>query len=85
MQAAKMRDARALWPVCGPNWVSALRLGPGCGQSMRVDLGFRVGAGEGNRTLMTSLEGCGPQPSELLWPRSGHVCQLPRVPLKHRR
>ena len=23
------------------------------------DLGFRVGAGEGNRTLMTSLEGWG--------------------------
>ena len=39
------------------------------------DLGFRIGAGEGNRTLMTSLEGCGPQLSELLRSRSGYVCQ----------
>jgi integrase len=35
------------------------------------------GAGEGNRTLMTSLEGCGPQSSYLPRPRSGHVCQSP--------
>jgi hypothetical protein len=28
-----------------------------CGQ-LRCDLGFLVGAGEGNRTLMPSLEGC---------------------------
>ena len=30
----------------------------GCSRT-RVDLGFRRGAGEGNRTLMTSLEGWG--------------------------
>jgi len=39
------------------------------------------GAGEGNRTLMTSLEGCGPQPFGLLRPRSGHVRRSPWVRL----
>jgi hypothetical protein len=27
-------------------------------EAMNHDLGLRIGAGEGNRTLMTSLEGC---------------------------
>ena len=31
------------------------------------------GAGEGNRTLMTSLEGCDQHPPDLLRPRSEHV------------
>jgi hypothetical protein len=30
-----------------------------CILDTRLDLGFLVGAGEGNRTLMTSLEGWG--------------------------
>lgn len=29
-------------------------------------------SGEGNRTLMTSLAGCGPRSSDLLQPRPGH-------------
>jgi hypothetical protein len=52
---------------------TARRHGRGTGRRL-VSWGFGVGgAGEGNRTLMTSLEGCGPQPPELLRPRSGHV------------
>jgi hypothetical protein len=39
----------------------------------RADLGFRVGAGEGNRTLMTSSEGFGCNASELPPPRSGDM------------
>jgi hypothetical protein len=34
---------------------------------------FLVRAGEGNRTLMTSLEGCGPRNPELPRPSSGPV------------
>ncbi len=54
-----MRDARALWPMCGPNRAPMLRRIRHAGRLMPVDLGFLVGAGEGNRTLMTSLEGWG--------------------------
>jgi hypothetical protein len=49
----------AVWHVCGTTRVRGPVLAdmwsghPGC------DLGFLVGAGEGNRTLMTSLEGWG--------------------------
>jgi hypothetical protein len=39
--------------------------------------GPMCGAGEGNRTLMTSLEGFGLRPADLLRPRSRHVHQLP--------
>jgi hypothetical protein len=52
-----MRDARGLWPVCGPNQAPERRSGRHAGRLTPVDLGFWVGAGEGNRTLMTSLEG----------------------------
>jgi hypothetical protein len=52
-----MRDVRGLWPGCGPNRAPALRPGRSAGQQIPVDLGFWIGAGEGNRTLMTSLEG----------------------------
>ena len=37
------------------------------------ELGFDSGAGDRDRTGMTSLEGCGQQASELLLPRSEHV------------
>ena len=39
------------------------------------------GAGEGNRTLMTSLEGCGSQSAEVLRPRSGSVRQCRESPI----
>ena len=45
-----------------------------CGSSLHApDLGWSKRAGEENRTLMTSLEGCGTQAPELLRPRSGHL------------
>ena len=47
----------------------------GCSRT-RVDLGFRVGAGEGNRTLMTSLEGWGSAIE--LRPRVRRGDQIPR-------
>src|SRR5215472_10559911 len=61
----------AMWPVCGPT-----RLGGHAavhqGFWLRPDeLGFLVGAGEGNRTLMTSLEGWGSAIE--LRPHSGHA------------
>jgi hypothetical protein len=52
-----MRDACGLWPVCGPNQAPERRRGRHAGRLMPVDLVFLGGAGEGNRTLMTSLEG----------------------------
>src|SRR5262249_25626791 len=48
-----------VWPVCGP---ARLCRSGNDGQRFRLgggELGVRVGAGEGNRTLMTSLEGWG--------------------------
>jgi hypothetical protein len=49
--------------VCGPCVARTVRPALCCGrhvgQLMPVDLRFWVGAGEGNRTLMTSLEGWG--------------------------
>jgi len=53
-----MRDTCDLWPVCGPNQPIAPSRGPHSDLVMPVDLRFLGGAGEGNRTLMTSLEGC---------------------------
>src|SRR5215467_2600748 len=44
-----------MWPELG----TGALFGPDAGRLMPVDLGFVVGAGEGNRTLMTSLEGWG--------------------------
>jgi hypothetical protein len=54
-----MRDACGLWPACGPDEPTALRCHSAGGPGLSVDLGVLVGAGEGNRTLMTSLEGWG--------------------------
>jgi hypothetical protein len=49
--------------ACGPYVARGPLAEPSCMQSVAgvraADLGFRVGAGEGNRTLMTSLEGWG--------------------------
>ena len=52
-----MHSSGPLWPVCGP--IPANGAGQAAtGISYRfADLRFRGGAGEGNRTLMTSLEG----------------------------
>jgi hypothetical protein len=55
-----MRDVRGLWPGCGPNRAPALRPGRSAGRQIPLDLRFLDGAGEGNRTLMTSLEGVPP-------------------------
>ena len=55
----RRRDPEAAWPVCGTRMVRELirpALYSGC---QCCDLGLSVGAGEGNRTLMTSLEGWG--------------------------
>jgi integrase len=41
------------------------------------DLGRSAGAGDRDRTGMTSLEGCGLHSSDLLRPRSGHVSGSP--------
>ena len=57
--AAGMRHACGLWPMHGPSRPAASRCGPDRDLAMPVDLRFLVGAGEGNRTLMTSLEGWG--------------------------
>jgi hypothetical protein len=54
-----MRNACELWPMHGPNRPTAPRGGFDSDLVRPVDLGFLVGAGEGNRTLMTSLEGWG--------------------------
>jgi len=53
-----MRSSRPLWPVCGPAPVGRNRADQGGGPLWPGDLGLHAGAGEGNRTLMTSLEGC---------------------------
>ena len=54
-----MRNACELWPMRGPNRPTAPGDGFDSDLVRSVDLGFLVGAGEGNRTLMTSLEGWG--------------------------
>jgi hypothetical protein len=43
----------------------------------RPDLGWSSGAGDRDRTGMTSLEGCEPQRAGLLLPRSGLVAVSP--------
>ena len=48
-----------LWPIRGPSQPTAPRRGLHSDLVRPVDLRFWVGAGEGNRTLMTSLEGWG--------------------------
>ena len=55
----RKRDPEVVWHVCGTRMVRSMirpALRSGC---WRCDLVFLVGAGEGNRTLMTSLEGWG--------------------------
>jgi hypothetical protein len=54
-----MRNVCDLWPMRGPNRLSPLGRGPDSDLAIPVDLGFLIGAGEGNRTPMTSLEGWG--------------------------
>jgi hypothetical protein len=54
-----MRSSRLLWPVCRPAVTGRTVTDRGDGLLWPGDLGLRVGAGEGNRTLMTSLEGWG--------------------------
>jgi hypothetical protein len=46
-------------PVNGTTGVGGIGRVLGSVWDRASDLGFRVGAGEGNRTLMTSLEGWG--------------------------
>jgi hypothetical protein len=54
-----MRSSRLLWPVCGPSLAGRALTDQGDDPLCPGDLGLRVRAGEGNRTLMTSLEGWG--------------------------
>jgi hypothetical protein len=54
-----MRNVCDLWPMRGPNQPTEPRRGPHSDLVRPVDQRFLVGAGEGNRTLMTSLEGWG--------------------------
>ena len=54
-----MRSSRPLWPVCGPTPAQRNLADQGDDPLWPGDLGLCFGAGEGNRTLMTSLEGWG--------------------------
>jgi hypothetical protein len=54
-----MGSSRLLWPVCGPALADRAVTDHRDDLLCPDDLGFLVGAGEGNRTLMTSLEGWG--------------------------
>src|SRR6266436_2382427 len=67
----------SLWPVCGPSRPSTPPSGQGLIPTRAADLGFLVGAGEGNRTLMTSLEGWGSAIE--LRPRGGSNRQVQRT------
>ena len=61
MPKSRMRrpSRSAMWHVCGTTRVCGLVLVVVPSGYIACDLGFWVGAGEGNRTLMTSLEGRG--------------------------
>jgi hypothetical protein len=52
-----MRSSRPLWPVRGPFLAERTGTDEVDDLPWPGDLVFLVGAGEGNRTLMTSLEG----------------------------
>jgi hypothetical protein len=52
-----MHDLEFAWHVCGTRMVRELTGAVRLDGGWSCDLGFLVGAGEGNRTLMTSLEG----------------------------
>jgi hypothetical protein len=54
-----MRSSGPLWPVCGPIPAGPGPRDPAGAPRGPADQRFVVGAGEGNRTLMTSLEGWG--------------------------
>jgi len=73
----KARRTKAAGGAAGTAPASGTRLDRLETDDHASDLGRNSGAGEGSRTLMTSLEGCGPQPSELQWSRSGQVRQSP--------
>ena len=65
----RRRNPEVVWHVCGTRIVRELirpALPSGC---WCCDLRFLVGAGEGNRTLMTSLEGRWCRD----WPARGYV------------
>jgi hypothetical protein len=49
----------SVWHVCGTTRVCGLVLAVVPMGNLGCDLGLHIGAGEGNRTLMTSLEGWG--------------------------
>ncbi len=55
----RTRDPLLVWHACGMRTVRAPTRFAWLGSYWACDLGFLVGAGEGNRTLMTSLEGWG--------------------------
>ncbi len=55
----RMPNRAAVWHVCGTTMVPGPVLVVVLFGHLGCDLGFWVGAGEGNRTLMTSLEGWG--------------------------
>jgi hypothetical protein len=57
-------DLSAVWHVCGTNCAPRLRPIKIEGGGTCSDLAFCDGAGEGNRTLMTSLEGVPALPVE---------------------
>jgi hypothetical protein len=54
-----MHSSCPLWLVCGPIAANRGWRGPTGIPHSPADLRVSVGAGEGNRTLMTSLEGWG--------------------------
>jgi hypothetical protein len=67
------REIARVWHVCGTNLAEGASQDRGRARKICSDLASSSGAGEGNRTLMTSLEGCGAQAGELLRRRSGHT------------
>jgi hypothetical protein len=60
----------SVWHVCGTTRVCGLVLAVVPMGNLGCDLGLHIGAGEGNRTLMTSLEGCDCTPPDLRFRRS---------------
>jgi hypothetical protein len=79
-----MRD---MWPMCGPLGTPRA-LQPGVSvRNCPAELGIQVGAGEGNRTLMTSLEGCDCHCQDQRLPRwqAGRLSrERPRLPASDR-
>src|SRR5215472_12602831 len=63
-RACRVWRARDVWPVCGPSVAPRPVRSIALTQDRLPDLLLRGRAGEGNRTLMTSLEGCDYTPSD---------------------